>query len=174
MNKLNRLRKQLVGIGERKLRLVPCAGIGRVNGKVPNGATDFVWCGFRLLAKRRAVEEMERFGVHLPHGPAQIRVGKNGVGDYVALELDSVPMWDDFTLNETTVIYCHKCGGYFMKNVRADLSRPKRYVRERFPKGQGLLRVNESYVTLASPEFVDLFKRKPMSGLHFREEGMYV
>jgi hypothetical protein len=171
---LNSLRRQVVGVGKRKLRLVPCAGIGEVKARIPRGASDFVWCGFRLLARKSVVDMMAANGVLLPNGPVKVEAGRAGSADYVALELDSIPMWDELTLKETTIVYCHNCGGYSLQNVRADLNKPKRYVRNRMPKGQGLVRVDESYVTLATDAFVSVFKANKMTGLEFREEGVYV
>lgn len=174
IKELTALRKQLVGVGARKLRLVPCAGIGPVKGKVPPHATDFVWCGFRLLARRRVVDKMESHSVILPHGPAKVSIGRELSDDYLALELDSIPLWDDQTLRETTVVYCRSCKGYSMQNIRADLNQPKRYVKSRMPRGQGLVRVNESYVTLATEEFIEVYNHNKMTGLEFKEEGSYV
>ena len=67
---LRSLQKQIVGERKRKLRLVPGAGIGPVMATIPRKATDFIWCGFRLLANRRAVELLQGHGVVIPHGPA--------------------------------------------------------------------------------------------------------
>ena len=170
---LNRLRKQLVGPRKRGLRLVPGAGIGTVKAKLPGAPTDFVWCGFRLLARRRALEAMRADGVVLPHGPATVKSSKTR-DDYVALELDSIPMWDELTLKQTTLVYCSVCGGFSMKDVRANLGGVKRYVRCRMPRRQGLVRVNEAYTTLATDAFVHSFRTHGMSGVEFKEEGVYV
>jgi hypothetical protein len=168
------LRRQIVGMRERKLRLVPGAGIGPVKAAIPKKATDFVWCGFRLLANRAAVESLQDRGIIIPHGPAVVKMQSKRVRSYVALELDSIPLWDETTLKETTVVYCKKCGGYSMQDERASLDGLKRYVRRRMPKNHGLVRVNESYVTLASDAFVEVFTEEGLTGMEFVEEGIYV
>lgn len=170
---LEALRRRLKGMKGRKLNLVPGTGIGPVHARIPARATDFVWCGFRLLATRRAVIQLAKRGVYLPYGPAVVQKGKEKTLSYLALELNPVPLLDRNTLQRTTLTLCKACGGVRARDPRAAEDVVGGYVRSRMPKNVGLVRVHESFVTLATDEMIDAVKTLGLTGLMFKEAGTY-
>lgn len=171
-SELASMRKQVVGKGVENAKLLPGSGIGPVHAKLPARATDFVWFEFRLLASRHALDALELAGIHVPHGPV-IMTGKNKA-DYVAFQLDPVPLYSKKTMEEMTLVFCQSCGQLSMQNLRAKPNGPREFIRERMSEEAGLVQVYGEYVILATEKFMEVVKSQELSGMDFKEFGIYV
>jgi hypothetical protein len=170
---LESMRKLIAGKGIEKAKLPPGSGVGPVRAKLSKRATDFVWCSFKLLASRHAIEVLQDAGIHLLHGPVvEPRTGAKT--DYVAVQLDPVALYSQQTLAEMTLVFCSTCGNCWMQNTRAKLSGPRQYVRERVPEEQGLVKTFEGYETIATERFMEAVRREKLTGMVFEESGVYV
>ena len=146
-----------------------------MSAALPKNPPDFVWCCFSLLASRRAIEALRRSGLRVPFGPGVVQIGKRQpCEDFVALQLDLVRLYSDTTLEEFTMSFCKKCGNALLKDVRAEPKGPRQFVRKRIPRRQGLVRAYESVVTLATEQFIEAVRVHKLTGLAFREFGVYV
>ena len=152
-------------------RLLPGAGIGPVEVDLPKRATDFIWCGFKLLASKRAIDIMDQHGIKLSYGP----VVTAGVAfEYVALELMPMLLYSEKTEKEMTLCYCTQCGSYEMRNFRAEPTGPREYIASRIPKGNGLVRDYGSPATLATDEFIKVARSAGLTGIEVSVFGVFV
>ena len=169
---LNAMRKLIVGRDAKKAMLLPGSRIGPVRAKLPKRATDFVWCSFSLMASRRVIQLLTRSGLSIPYGPVVTPTGEKT--DYVALQLDPVPLYSKATIAKMTLAVCPECGNCWMQDVRVDISGPRQYDRSRMPEEAGLVRVREGLEILATDRFIDVIQSNKLSGVGFEVFGEYV
>jgi hypothetical protein len=173
LSELNAMRKLIVGPGAKKARLPPGSAIGPVRAKLPKRPTDFIWRSFSIMASQRAIDLLERAGIHIPHGPVLAWATGAATG-YVALQLDPVPLYSERTLAEMTLKLCSACGHCWMQNVWAELTGPREFVQRRMPQKHGLVKSVEGGHILATEQFMEVVRSKKLTGMEFEEVGVYV
>jgi hypothetical protein len=166
------LKKMLAG-PTKDLRLVAGARIGPLIAKLPGRGTDFLWCGFKLLAKNSVIKKLEEANFTITY-EAIVDRKPASINNYMAIQLDPVPMYSAKTLNEMTLHHCSECGSCEMTDFRAKPKGPREYILSRIPENAPFVRIYESPGTLATPRFEEFLKKEKVTGIELEETGVFI
>lgn len=172
-DELDALRKHVFGKDVRAAKLPPGSGIGAVHAKLPKRATEFIWSGFKLIASERALGAVRKCGIDLRYGPV-FSIDTKQSTSFFAIQLDPIPLYSEQTLREMTLQFCSECGQCWMRDVKAKPQGPQQYLKKKFPDKKGLTRAAEGVEILASEAFIDVVRSQKLTGIEFKEFGIYV
>jgi hypothetical protein len=154
-------------------RLQPAAGIGCVHAKLPKRKSDFYWCEGRPIVSRRALEVLSLAGFNLTTGPV-IHLATGSVTEYRAWQVPVVALYTDRLRKQLTLVQCAKCGGWNLQDPRTKLSVPREYMAVSVPEASGMVRPEEGAETLATDRFIATVRSERLTGIEFKEWGVYV
>lgn len=175
VEEFRRIRKRIEsGLG-RPINVIPGCAFGGCEGEASEPLKhDFIWgsiCSVQI--SRRARDLLATDGIELLTAETKIKYERKRL-DYLAIQLEPVPMLTEETLQKADISFCSKCEDYFQNYPKPNMDGHYEIRREAWPKGQHLVMLIETLKILASPEFMTSVAKHRLSNIRFIEYGVFV
>src|SRR5437660_2103809 len=173
----DQIRQRIVRAAGRPVNVIPGASIGELYGtSFRSKLNDFVWGRiFVPQISKRARDLLACEGINLLTAECSIRCRGKKLDSHLAMQVEPMALMTEESLSRFKIYHCPRCGNY-KHPPKPDPIVPEGYLigRSAWPAGQHLVQMAETLNVLASNEFIEVVKKRNLTGLIFEECGRFV
>src|SRR6266571_2202142 len=173
---IEKLRKKIPRDDERLWDLPPVCQLGRQR-ILMDGPPDFPDFDLDLncpLISEKALDILANNRITVYSGEVEILSfsSRKRLHGWRAVDFPNVRLMTENAIRKCRLIECKRCGEFREADPRA--WRHHELIKDRWPRRLGVARLVESGRRVASPEFIEVWKRHKLKGIRFERIGKWV